>query len=227
MWLFKGKKQKPKAPTAEETAEAIQKLQAEIEIQQARQNLLSIKAENARKTALDKRRSKDEKGALRALKLRKEYLKQSEVIDGTMLNMQTMCFSLEAALSNAGTISVLENANKHIGRIYDGISVDKMEDIRDEMEENQQRRTEIEEVLSRPLDSQQEGLDEDDLARELDELEAEEMETKMLNLEPPVRSQPTAVREPVVARTEAPVPAKKTTTEDDELNALWAEMQMP
>jgi charged multivesicular body protein 4 len=161
------------------------------------------------------------------LKLRKEYLKQSEVIDGTMLNMQTMCFSLEAALSNAGTISVLENANKHIGRIYDGISVDKMEDIRDEMEENQQRRTEIEEVLSRPLDSQQEGLDEDDLARELDELEAEEMETKMLSLEPPVRTQPTAVREPVVTRTEAPVPAKKTTTEDDELNALWAEMQMP
>lgn len=221
MWLFGKKKKQPKAPTAEETASTIQNIQTEIETQEARQNLLSIKAANARKAALEKRRAKDEKGAIRALKLQKEYLKQIDVIEGTMMNMRTMVFSLEAAMSNAGTMSVLDTANKHIGRIYENISVEKMEDIRDEMEENQQRRQEIEEILSRPLDSQTDSVDDDELARELDELEAEEISSRMVDIEAPAQKQPSnVVREAPVA-----APAKKVTAEEDELNALWAEFQ--
>ncbi|VDP76844.1 unnamed protein product [Schistosoma mattheei] len=108
--------------------------------------------------------------ALQALARKRNYEKQLAQIDGTL---NTIDSHIEA-LENAGTNVEVLNAMRYG-------TADDVQNIMDDIQEQRDTCQEISNVISTPM-----GLnadyDEDDLLRELEELEAEGVEQKLLDI---------------------------------------------
>mmetsp|Transcript_1849 Transcript_1849/g.3960 ORF Transcript_1849/g.3960 Transcript_1849/m.3960 type:complete len:215 (+) Transcript_1849:3-647(+) len=168
-------KQQPTAPSAEETAATIQIIKQEIEVQEARQRLVCIEAETQRKLALDRWRAKDEEGVLRALKLKKEILKQLETIEGTIMSMDAMVFALEAAVNTTSSLSVLAEANSLLKKLYYEDMMQSIENLNDEIEESQQMSKDVGNFLSLSISTTDSAEEDELLLQELDEFKADEV----------------------------------------------------
>ncbi|ORE22734.1 hypothetical protein BCV71DRAFT_240899 [Rhizopus microsporus] len=155
-----------------------------------------------------------------ALKRKKAYESNIEKINGARMTIETQMMAIENANVNLETMSAMRAGAEAMKNIHGSMDIDKvdatMDDIRDQMD----IANEISEAISRPVGVGDE-LDEEELLNELEELEQEELDAKMLETPSPVITAPNV---PVH------VPASRTNDiEDDEeaeLKALQASMAM-
>ena len=70
-------------------------------------------------------------------------------------------------------------AAKALKQAHDNMDIDKVEDLMDEVREQQQIADEISNVISNPIGFQND-VDEDDLLKELEDLEQEEIDKQLL-----------------------------------------------
>lgn len=70
-------------------------------------------------------------------------------------------------------------AGKALKGVHNNMDIDKVEDLMDEVREQQQIADEISQVISNPIGFGQE-TDEDELMKELEELEQEELDKQLL-----------------------------------------------
>ncbi|CAG2257661.1 CHMP4 [Mytilus edulis] len=157
--------------------------------------------------------------ALQALKRKKRYEKQLQQIDGTLSTIEFQREALENASTNTEVLNVMGNAAKALKAAHQNMDVDKVHDLMDDVAEQQEIANEISEAISNPVGFGQDA-DEDDLMAELEELEQEELDQKLLDVGPMVDNLPAVPSEPV------PVAASKSKPQhdDDELKELeaWA-----
>ncbi|KAG1198674.1 hypothetical protein G6F62_010066 [Rhizopus arrhizus] len=184
-----------------------------------RQTFLETKAENELKIAKINA-TKNRRVALMALKRKKAYESNIEKINGARMTIETQMMAIENANVNLETMGAMRAGAEAMKNIHGSMNIDKVDETMDDIRDQMDIANEISEAISRPV-GVGDDLDEDELLNELEELEQEELDAKMLETPSPVVTAPNV---PVH------VPAARANeVEDDEeaeLRALQASMAM-
>ncbi|KAF7495027.1 Charged multivesicular body protein 4b [Sarcoptes scabiei] len=207
-------KSKKAAPSP---GEAIQKLRDVEEMLTKKQEFLEKKRDEEL-LIIKKNGTKNKRVSLQALKRKKRIEKQLEQIDGTLTTIEYQREALENANTNTEVLKIMGGAAKALKQAHDNMDIDKVEDLMDEVREQQQIADEISNVISNPIGFERD-VDEDDLMKELEELEQEEIDKQLLETgeSEPLPDVPSS--EP--AKKKTPSGKQKDDAELDEL-AAWA-----
>lgn len=163
-----GGKPKEQAPTTEQ---AIQKLKEIEDMLGKKQEHLEKKIENELLTAR-KAGTKNKRVALEALKRKKRMEKQLHQIDGTLTTIEFQREALENAATNTEVLKIMGFASKALESAHKGMTMEDVEDIMDDIQEQITLADEIGQAFSQPIGFA-DDIDEDELLDELEELEAE------------------------------------------------------
>lgn len=120
--------------------------------------------------------------ALAALARKKRYEQQLTQIDGTLTTIEYQREALESASTNAEVLKTMQFGAQALKQAHNNLDVDKVHDVMDDITEQQQIAAEISQAISQPsgLSSQ---VDEDELLKELEDLEQENLNEQLLNTE--------------------------------------------
>lgn len=212
--VFGSGKKGEKEPTPQE---AIQRLREIEEMLMKKSDFLEKKVSNELAIA-KKNGTKNKRVALQALKRKKRFEKQLQQIDGTLSTIEFQRESLENASTNTEVLKAMGSAAKALKKAHNNMDVDKVHDLMDDVAEQQEIANEISDAISNPVGFNTD-LDEDDLMAELEELEQEELDEKLLDVGPVADNLPSVpTAEPAASR------KVKAPEEDDELKELeaWA-----
>ncbi|KAI3387577.1 hypothetical protein SNEBB_001029 [Seison nebaliae] len=148
--------------------------------------------------------TKNKRGALAALKRKKRYESQLNQIDGTLATLEYQRDCLENANSNAEVLKAMQQGAKALKGAHKELGdVDNVHELMDDIQEQHTMVEEINNAISNPMNM---GIDadEDELLAELEEMEQEEINKKMLgvadNVTDPLPSVPAS--EPVKAKSQ-------------------------
>lgn len=214
--LFGGKKEN-ESPS---TGDAIQSLRETEEMLLKKQEFLEKKIELELGTAR-KNGTKNKRVALSALKRKKRYEKQLQQIDGTLSTIEMQREALEGANTNTAVLQTMGEAAKALKAAHKHMDVDQVHDMMDDIAEQQDVAREISEAISNPVSFGQD-MDEDELERELEELEQEELDKELLDLGPAASELP-SVPSAEPAQPSRAKDKKKAEDEDDMAElAAWA-----
>jgi len=214
--MFGGKKEN-EAPS---TGDAIQKLRETEEMLLKKQEFLEKKIELELSTAR-KNGTKNKRVALSALKRKKRYEKQLVQIDGTLSTIEMQREALEGANTNTAVLQTMGDAAKALKSAHQHMDVDQVHDMMDDIAEQQDVAKEISDAISNPVSFGQD-MDEDELERELAELEEEELAKELLDIGPSASELP-AVPSAEPAQPARAKPARKEEVDDDMAElAAWA-----
>lgn len=206
--IFSGKKGEP-APTP---SEAIQKLRDIENMLTKKQEFLEKKIDVELDTAR-KNGTKNKRAALQALKRKKRYEKQLTQIDGTLSTIEMQREALENANTNTAVLTTMKNAADALKAAHKNMNVDDVHDMMDDIAEQNDMANEISTAISSAVGFGQD-VDEDELEKELEELEQEELDKELLGV------QPETDQLPDVPSTDLPAKAKDkkkaAVTEDDD-----------
>ncbi|CRL03481.1 CLUMA_CG016503, isoform A [Clunio marinus] len=182
--LFGGKKADP-APT---TSDSIQKLRETENMLLKKQEFLETKLEAELKIAKENA-SSNKRVALQALKRKKRYEQQLEQLQGTLTTIETQREALENANTNAAVLDTMKGASDALKKTHKDMNVDNVHDMMDDIAEQNDVANEISNAISSGIISSS-GVDEDELAKELEELEQEELDKDLLNVGPATNKLP-------------------------------------
>ncbi|KAI8504346.1 PREDICTED: charged multivesicular body protein 4c-like isoform X1 [Branchiostoma belcheri] len=206
-----GKKQAQPTP-----GEAIQKLRETEEMLEKKSEFLESKVQKELAIA-KKNGTKNKRVALQALKRKKRYEKQLTQIDGTLSTIEFQREALENANTNTEVLKTMGYAAKALKAAHQHLDVDQVDDLMADIQEQQDIAQEISDAISKPVGFG-EDVDEDDLLAELEELEQEDLDEKLLDINAPTEELPS------VPGHKIPAAQAAVADEDDEMKELaaWA-----
>eukprot|EP00163_Fabomonas_tropica_P011490 TRINITY_DN221_c1_g1_i3.p1 TRINITY_DN221_c1_g1~~TRINITY_DN221_c1_g1_i3.p1 ORF type:complete len:228 (+),score=65.80 TRINITY_DN221_c1_g1_i3:310-993(+) len=111
--------------------------------------------------------------ALRVLKQKKMYEKQRDNTYNQQFNIDQAAFTHETLKDTKETVEAMKHANKEMKQAYKQFDIEDIEDLHDDMSELMEDANEIQDVLGRNYDINDEFIDEDELDAELAALEDE------------------------------------------------------
>ncbi|CEN60069.1 Snf7-domain-containing protein [Aspergillus pseudodeflectus] len=191
----------------------LQKREKHLETQMLEQEAVAKKNVTSNKNA-----------ALAALRRKKVHEKNLEQTQAQIAQLEQQVYSIEAANINYETLNAMKAAGAAMERIHNGMTIEKVDEAMEKLRDQQELNNEIAEAITRPALGDQ--VDEDDLEQELEGLEQEAMDERMLNTGTvPVADQ---LNRLPATTTADPSKAKQTEEEDEEaeLAKLRAEMAM-
>jgi charged multivesicular body protein 4 len=119
-----------------------------------------------------------------ALKRKKQYEAQVEKISGARMTLETQVSTIENANVNLEAVNAMKMGAQALKNMHGTMNIDKVDDTMEEIKEQMDLANEISEAIAQPVGF---GLDmdEDELNAELEELEQEELDEKLLEVEKP------------------------------------------
>ncbi|XP_066543281.1 charged multivesicular body protein 4c [Amia ocellicauda] len=176
--LFKGpSSSKNRGPSPQE---AIHKLRETEEMLTKKQEYLEKRVEQEISIA-KKHGTKNKRAALQALKRKKRFEQQLAQIDGTISTIEFQREALENANTNTEVLKNMGYAAKAIKGVHEKLDLDKIDTLMQDITEQQEVAQEISDAISRPVGFG-EQFDEDELLAELEELEQEDLDQKMMKM---------------------------------------------
>lgn len=163
-----------------------------------------------------------------ALRRKKMHEKNLEGLQGQMDSLESQLNAIESANLNYETMKAMKQGSKALKHIHGNLNIDKVDQTMDEIEEQVALGQEINNAISRPVAGLE--MDEEELNDELENLEQEILEEKMVGAgRAPTSALPGATeKSSVPAGKNRPVAASKEEEEEDseeeELRRLQAEM---
>ncbi|KAL4880062.1 Snf7-domain-containing protein [Aspergillus karnatakaensis] len=196
-----------------EQLDMLQKREKHLENQMNEQEAIAKKNVTTNKNAA--------KAALRRKKVHEKNLEQTQ---SQVAQLEQQIYAIEAANINHETLTAMKAAGAAMEKIHGNMTIDKVDETMDKLREQQQLSDEIATAISNnPLGEQP---DEDELEEELEGLEQEAMDERMLHTGTvPVADQLNRLPAPVNAE---PAKSKQAEESDEEaeLEKLRAEMAM-
>ena len=175
--LFGNKKEEPAS-----ASESIQKLHNTESLILKKQEYLEEKVSEELEIA-KKNASTNKKAAIEALKKKKRYEQQLEQFHGTLTSIETQREALENANTNAAVLESMKTASNTLKKLHKDMDVDKVQDIMDDINEQQEIANEFFNIISTGIVLPN-AVDEDELALELEELEQEKLNEKLVDVVP-------------------------------------------
>jgi charged multivesicular body protein 4 len=171
MKLFKNKKKaNPK--------DAIAQLKETLDILEKRQAILEKKIENEEKIARANA-TKNKRIAIAALKRKRAYNNEIEKMMGSRMTIETQIMTIENANTNLTTLKAMKDGANALSAIHGKMNIDKVEDTMDDIREQMDLANEISDAIAQPINFG-DVIDEDELNAELENLEQEELDYKLL-----------------------------------------------
>ena len=202
-------------PAPVDPTQTIEKLEQQCETVNKRIKVLENRIKDAKATALAKKKSGDNRGALLSMKQMKMYEGELTKLDGQMIMLEQQKMVIQSTAADVDVIKTLGDANKAIGNMNKQMDVDTIEDLRADMEEN------MEEVNARQeLFAEAAAEGQDELLAELDELEAEAIEGEMADME--ISNMPIAAPAQPVAQPAQAAAAQEEVKASNDLAAMMA-----
>lgn len=146
-----------------------------------KQDFLEKKIDTEKQTAR-KNGTTNKRAAIQALKRKKRYEKQLLQIDGTLSTIEMQREALEGANTNTAVLTTMNSAAAALKAAHQHMDVDQVHDMMDDIAEQQDVAREISDAISNPVAFGQD-VDEDELERELEELEQEELDKELLGVD--------------------------------------------
>lgn len=124
--------------------------------------------------------------AIRCLQQKKTYEQQVLQMRQQSFNMEQTAFATESLKDTQTTIKAMQHAAKDMKRQMHAVSLDKVENLQDELQELMESSNEIQEIMSRSYVIP-DGIDDAELEAELDALEGGlDADTSYLDTFPPL-----------------------------------------
>lgn len=159
--------------------------------------------------------------ALLNLKRRRLYEQQLEHTRGARFNLETQIIAIENANINLETLGAMRSGSAAMKSIHGSMDLDAVDATVDDIREQMDLAQEISAAIGQPMgfESMGQGMDEEELLRELELLEQEEVDRSLLQAPVP------SVQTPVVRQsTTAIKPSVVDNEEEEELRRLQASM---
>lgn len=195
-----------------QTLDMLQKRERHLETQMAEQDAVARKNISSNKTA-----------AKSALRRKKNFEKTLEQTTAQITQVEQQIYSIEAANINQETLNAMKNAGAAMKQIHGGLTIDKVDATMDELREQHALGEEIANAItSAPLGD---PVDETELEEELEGMEQEAMDERMLKSgSVPVGGE--VSRLPNVSNGPIRGKVEEEDDEEEELRKLQAEMAM-
>ncbi|EFA06403.1 charged multivesicular body protein 4b [Tribolium castaneum] len=162
--------QKPdKKPTL---PEAIRRLKVTEDGLLRKQNSLEEKLKSEISNA-KKHASTNKKAALQALQKKKRLERQLQHVDGALTTLEAQLELLEKANTNKLAVESMDKAAKALKGTQKNWDVDKVGQILDELAEQRDLNDEISDAIAHPVGFEDDGIDEEELEKELENLDKE------------------------------------------------------
>jgi len=175
MRLFGQKKQQ--APPPVDPTVVISSIRNNLELLDKREQHLQKKIELAVQEARQKAARKDKNGALFCLKRKKMFENEVTKLQGARITLENQVLSLESATVNIEVFKTVEAGTKAMTAIRGNIDADRVDELMATMEEEKETADQIADAISRPA---QDMFDDEELLNELAELEAVDLDEKLL-----------------------------------------------
>ena len=114
--------------------EAINKLQAQNDAITKRINVLEARTKEAKANAIAKRKVKDERGALNALRQMKMYEQELKKLDGQQAMLSQQQMMIESTHFDVGVMAGMKDANKQIEKMNDQMDADDIAEVYDDIQ---------------------------------------------------------------------------------------------
>lgn len=164
--------------------------------------------------------------ALAALRQKKRYENEIDQMEKTKQTVEGQLFAVQTANMQHETIMAMRKGASAMKTIHKGMNIDKVDKTMDEIREQMDISNEISDALS----SSRLGVsveDEDDLAAELERMQQEDLETKLLDGgRVPAAKLPSTGQTTTIAHKNTPVATEEDEDDEAEFARLQAEFAM-
>ncbi len=130
-WLFGKKKEEKKKADPEK---AMQMITMNIDNISKRQQVLEIKSKGLVQEALKQKKSKNNRGAILALKKKKLVDQEMNKIDGMKMLLEQQKLQLEGASFDGDIFVALKGAGEAITQVRAGVNIDEFEKMKEDIE---------------------------------------------------------------------------------------------
>ena len=136
--LFGGKQQPAAAKQPEvNPQEMIEKLNTQIETVEKRSKVLENRCNDLKATALQKKKAKDNRGALMAMKQMKMVEKELAKLDGQQVMLTEQKMMIESTHFDVGVINTITNSKNAMSEMNKKLDNDEIADLKDELADMQ------------------------------------------------------------------------------------------
>jgi charged multivesicular body protein 4 len=198
MFLFERAK---KAPTPQES---ITKLRDTIDILAKRELYLEKKAESQVTEARACLSAKNKRGAVAALKKKRLYENQLNSIIAAHDKLEQQVLSIEGAAATMEALNVLKEGAHAMAQMHGNLTVEKVETLMEDVNDQMDVAVELNKAIAQPMGS--DALDEDDLLRELADLDVEQSTSNQLSEKEEGDEAPDLIVTPRAESTKTPTP---------------------
>ncbi|CAN9451565.1 unnamed protein product [Alternaria alternata] len=156
----------------------------------------------------------------------KQFEHSLEQTSSQIMTLEREIYSIETANINKETLDAMKNAGNAMKQIHSGLTIDKVDNVMEDLREQHAIGEEISEAITSGVASN--GIDEDELDEELAELQQEKLDEQMLNTgNVPIHDAPSSQKLPQAPSTNPKAPQRvEEDDEEEELRKLQAEMAM-
>lgn len=170
----------------------------------------------------------NKRAAQAALRQKKAYENELDRIAGTRMTLETQVNAIESANMNLETMSAMRKGADALKTIHGSLNIDKVDSTMDSIREQMDLTNEISDAISNPV-GMGHDIDEDELKNELDELEQDELNERLVGADSVPLHTPAVASSAGPSRVSNGPERKQAVVEDDddaELRALQAELAM-
>lgn len=154
------------------------------------------------------------------MKRKKLFEAEMDKIENVKMTLETQVINLESAAQNAETFKAMQAGSKTMKKIRQEVGLEEVDDIMDSIKEEMELAAEINTAIAQPVDPLL--ADDDELLKELEELETNDLEMELLA--PPTKhaADPLSSLDlPTVPDSKLPTLSKK---DEEDYKALEAEL---
>ncbi|CAL5339161.1 unnamed protein product [Camellia sinensis] len=201
----------------------LDKLNETLEMLEKKEKVLQKKASAEVGKAKEFTRSKNKRAAIQCLKRKRLYEQQIEQLGNFQLRVHDQMILLEGAKATTETVDALRSGAAAMKAMQKATNIDDVDKTMDEVNEQTENMKQIQEALATPIGAASD-FDEDELEAELEELEGAELEDQLL--QPATMAPAAPIQGSAAGKQPARAAPQKRTAEEDELEALQAEMAL-
>lgn len=210
-----------------DTIAILSQLKETLSMLEMREEVLHKKANEEVQKAKSFTTSGNRKAALQCLKKKKLYETNADQVANNQLRVHDQIMLLEGATATTQTVEAMRAGANAMKQLQRKTNIDDVDRVMDDINETTDNMRQIQEALGQPLGPSAE-FDDDELDKELQEMEAMELEKKLMDVGPtpapvpvaPAKEQPIPM--PAVPSTRPVAPARENI--DAELADLEAEL---
>lgn len=203
--------------------DAIDRIKTTLEMLEKKESLMARKIAEELANAREANRQGNKRRALQHLKKKKLYEAQLDALATSQLKLQEQVIMLEGSKATSETYGALRSGADAMRRMVKETKIEDVDATMDAISEQTEQMRQVQEALGQPVGFAAE-LDEDELEEELAELDALDVEDKLLDSEL-ARELEEEPAMPSVPLPSVPAPAIAA-DEEAELKALQAEMEL-